>query len=165
MEFLLAPYGTTRQFHISDALPHPPWHPAWMLLKRMNLWIALRKWTCRVVADTSKSKLLRDTSLSQHRVGGVPGQDFPVHGETSLRDRTVPDFVVTFAWPLKVTSMRAKNLLDARGVAGHQRSEGQDATIFVLVQHVKTRGPVAGGTVQLQQLGDKSSQFLNKNIR
>ena len=31
--------------------------------------------------DTGKSKLLRDTSLSQHRVGGVPGQDFRVHGK------------------------------------------------------------------------------------
>jgi hypothetical protein len=35
----------------------------------------------------------------------------------------------------------------------------------MLVQHVKTRGPVTGGAVQLQQLGDKSSQLLNQNIR
>jgi len=60
------------------------------------------QWTRRIVADTGKSELLCDTSLSQHGVGGVPGQDFPVHGETSLRDRTEPDLVVTFAWPLEV---------------------------------------------------------------
>jgi hypothetical protein len=77
--------------------------------------------TRSMVADTVKSELLRDTSLSQHRVGGVPGQDFPVHGETSLRDRTVPNLVVTSAWPLEVTAMRAKNLLHARGVTGHQK--------------------------------------------
>jgi hypothetical protein len=77
--------------------------------------------TRRVVADTGKSELLRYTSLSQHGVGGVPGQNFPVHGETSLRDRTVPDFVVAFAGPLELTPMRAKDLLHARGVTGRQK--------------------------------------------
>jgi hypothetical protein len=46
---------------------------------------------------------------------------FPVHGETSLRDGTLPDFVVTFAWPFKVAAMRAKHLLHARGVTGHPK--------------------------------------------
>ena len=70
---------------------------------------------------TRKSKLLRDTGLSQHRVGGVPGQDFPVHRETPFRDRAVPDFMVTSARPLKLTSIRTENLLHARGVSGHQK--------------------------------------------
>jgi hypothetical protein len=30
---------------------------------------------------------------------------------------------------------------------------------------MKTRGPIADGTVQLQQLGDKGSQFLNQKLR
>jgi hypothetical protein len=65
--------------------------------------------------QTRKSKLLRDTRLSQHRVGGVAGQDLPVHRKTPFRDRAVPDFMVTSARALKVTSMRAENLLK-RGV-------------------------------------------------
>ena len=79
------------------------------------------EWTRKVVADTRKSKLLRDTSLPQDRVGGVPGQDFRVHGETSLRDRTVPDFVVAFARPLEATSTRAENVLHTRSVTSHQK--------------------------------------------
>lgn len=75
----------------------------------------------RVLAPLHKSKLLRDAGLSQHRVGGVPGQNLPVHRETPLRDWTVPDFMVTFARPLKVTSVRTENLLDAPGVTGHQK--------------------------------------------
>ena len=60
-----------------------------------------------------KSKLLRDAGLSQHRVGGVTGKDFPVHEEMPFRDRAVPDFMVTLARPLKVTSVRTENLLYA----------------------------------------------------
>jgi len=67
----------------------------------------------------SASKLLRDTGLSQYCVSGVSGQDLAVHWETPLRDRTVPDFMVTFAWPLEVASMGTKNFLHAWGEAGH----------------------------------------------
>ena len=105
-----------------NAPPHPNWAPsldaspaAGFNGSRFSPWIG------RIGADTGSSKLFRDTSLSKHRVGGVPGQDFPVHGEASLRDRTVPDFVVAPAWPLEVTSMHTKNLLHARGVTGHQK--------------------------------------------
>ena len=106
--------------------PNAPPHPSWALSldasRAAGFYESLfSAWIRRIVADTGKSKLLRDTSLSQHRVGGMPRQDFPVHGETSLRDRTVPDFVVAFACPLEVTAMRAKNLLHARGVTGHQK--------------------------------------------
>src|ERR1035437_5354552 len=69
----------------------------------------------------TKSKLLRDTGLFQHRVGGGPGQNFRVYRKTPLCGRTVPDFMVTSARPLKVTSMRAENFLDARRVTGHQK--------------------------------------------
>ena len=100
-----------------------------------------------IVADTGTSKLFRDTSLSQHRVRGVPGQDSPVHGETSLRHRTVPDFVVTFGLAAR-SDIHAHEESPSRSGCNWP-SEGQDATIFVLVQHVETRGPVAGGTVQL----------------
>jgi hypothetical protein len=41
-----------------------------------------------------KSKLLRDTGLSQHRVGGVTGQDLPVDGKPPFRNRAIPDFMV-----------------------------------------------------------------------
>lgn len=80
----------------------------------MLIWFGLTKNTA------GKSKSLRDTGLPQHRVGRVPGQDLAVHRKTLLRDRTEPDFMVTFAWPLEVTSMRTKNILHSGGVAGHQ---------------------------------------------
>jgi hypothetical protein len=91
------------------------------IASRRTLSIAFFGTDTQDVAEPGKSKLLRDTSLSQHRIGGVPGQDFRVHGETSLRDRTVPDFVVTFTWPLELTSVRTKDLLHARSVTGHQK--------------------------------------------
>src|ERR1019366_10294182 len=91
-----------------DGLPH--------LVRR-----PLSQRTTKTNQDTGKSKLLRDTGLSQHCVGGVPGQDFAVHREAPLRNRTVPDFMVAFTWPLEVTSMSAKNFLHAGGVAGHQK--------------------------------------------
>src|ERR1035441_9150406 len=61
-------------------------------------------------SDSGKSKLLRDTGLSQYRVGGVSGEDFAVHRETPF-----------FAWPLEVTSMHTKYLLQGRSVTGHQK--------------------------------------------
>ncbi len=112
--------------------------------------------------DTGKSKLLRDTGLSQYRVGGVSGKDLAVHGETPFRDRTVPDFVVTFAWSLEATSL-AHEESPSRPECNWP-SEGENATVFVLVQHMEARSPAADGAIQFQQLGDKRSQFLNQNL-
>ena len=101
--------------------------------------------TSRTIPGTRKSKLLRDTGLPKHRVGGVPGQDLPVYRKTTwvigLREESPSRPGCN--WP----------------------SEDQDVTIFVLVQYVETRGPVAGDTVQLEQLGDKGFQLLNQDIR
>src|SRR5258708_2845404 len=55
-------------------------------------------------------------------------------------------------------AQRAKNLLH---FWRNWPSEGQNTTIFVLVPDVKPRRPVARDAVQLQQLGDKGSQFLS----
>ena len=97
---------------------------------------------------TRQSKLLRHTRLSQHRVGGGPGQDISVYRKTPLSDQNdIPAHGASPSrsgcdWPL----------------------EGQAATFFVLVQEVEISGPVAENTVQLQQFGDQYSQFLNQNF-
>jgi hypothetical protein len=69
---------------------------------------------------STKSELLRDTGLPQHRIGGMPREDLLVYGETALRDRAVPDFMVAAAGSLKVTSVSAENLLHPWREAGHQ---------------------------------------------
>ncbi len=43
------------------------------------------------------SKRLRQSGLSQYRVGGVAAWDSDRHGEIGFGYRTVPDFVTTFA--------------------------------------------------------------------
>lgn len=101
-----------------------------------------------------KSKLLRDTGLPQHRVGGMPGEDLPVYRKTPSCYRAVPDFMVPSAGSLKMTSMRRES---PSRPGCNWPSEDQDVTIFVLVQYVETRAPVVGDAIQLQQLGDKGS--------
>jgi hypothetical protein len=58
-----------------------------------------------------RSELFRDTGLFQYRTGGVPGQDFLVDRKTTLSDRAVPDFVISSARPLKVTSPARRSSL------------------------------------------------------
>jgi len=55
-----------------------------------------------LVLTSAGRNLFRDSGLFQHRVGGVQGQDLMVYGKTPLRDRAVPDFMVSFARPVKV---------------------------------------------------------------
>ena len=59
-------------------------HPTWMHCERP---------AHRRFPDACYSKLLRDTSLPQNRVGSVPGQDLPVYRKTPLCDRTVRNFM------------------------------------------------------------------------
>ena len=114
-----------------------------------------------VVTD---SELLRDSSLSQHRVSRVPGQDFPIHREPPLRDRTVPDFHD----PLDLdgpSSIHGRGESPSRSGCNSSPSEGQDASILVLVQDMKPRRLIAEDSVQLPQLRDQGPQFLCQNIR
>ena len=79
--------------------------------------------------EESGLELLAGSRLPQYRVGGVPGQDFPVHWEAAFRDGAVPDFVISVAFPLKIATMFAEDVLHSRSVADHLK--GQNNTLFV----------------------------------
>lgn len=58
-----------------------------------------------------RSELLRETSLFEHSVCGMAGQNFLIDRKSPLIERAVPDFVVAPPRPLKITSLLAENLL------------------------------------------------------
>jgi hypothetical protein len=64
-------------------------------------------------------KLFLKTGLLENTVGGVARSDFPIYGKAELRERAVPDFVISFALPLKTAPIFGKDFFDDRGVVSH----------------------------------------------